>query len=76
MNKNKKNSEQAGFLLIILIISIAIMALLAALYYKDSAGEKTSPAQVGKKAIEQTKDNNLLQLNRQIEIQNELNSIH
>ncbi len=65
-----------GFVLISLIITIAIIAILTALYYSRTEEGKPSPRETGQKAIEEAKINNALELQHQIEIQNELNSIN
>jgi len=64
-----------GFVLISLIITIAIIAILTALYYSRSDNGKPSAKETGKKAIEDAKTNNALELEHQIQIQNELYSI-
>ena len=64
-----------GFVLISLIITIAIIAVLTALYYSRSESGKPSARETGQKAIEDAKANNASELEHQIQIQNELNSI-
>ena len=74
MNK-VKNKNQKGFLLIGLLIVAAIIAILFVIYNTGSSGEKGNVKTTGQKAIEQTKRNNQTELEQQIEIQNQLNSI-
>ncbi|MBI3231725.1 MAG: prepilin-type N-terminal cleavage/methylation domain-containing protein [Candidatus Doudnabacteria bacterium] len=68
-------NQSRGFALISLILAIVIIAILFGMYYQNS-GEKGSPAKTGQEAIEQTKRNNQLQIEQQIEIQNQINSIN
>lgn len=72
VNGQEKNK---GFILITLIIALAIIAIWAAIYFGKSGGGQANIIQTGNKAIEQTKQNNALQNQGQIEIQNQLNSI-
>lgn len=68
-------SNQKGFALVGLLIVVAIIALMFVWYYRKDDGSKSSPRQQGQEAIEQTKRNNQTQLEQQIEIQNQINSI-
>ncbi len=70
----KTKNNQNGFLLISLILAIAIMAILAAVYYGGGKDGQKSQKQAGQNAIEQTKQNNELMNSQHLEIQNELNS--
>lgn len=66
--------KEAGFVFLVLILSIVIIAILFTLYFTDSGG-KSSPAKTGQDAIEQAKSNNQLQIEQNLEIQNQINSI-
>lgn len=67
--------KHSGIALLGVLITLAIIAALVALYYGNSERGRQSSAQTGKKAIEETKQNNTTQIEQHIEIQNELNSI-
>lgn len=71
MNKNASK----GFMILGLIIAVVIIGILAALYYRRSSNSGPSAHETNQKAIEKAIENNALELQRQIEIQNELNSI-
>ncbi len=74
-----KNTEQ-GFVMIVLIIGIALMALMMGLYFTKNGSEPKSQYDTGQEAIEQAKQINQqgiersTQIQEQLEIQNELNS--
>lgn len=67
-----KNQEK-GFALVILIIALAIIAVIAGIFLSRPNG-KPSVIQTGNNAIEQTKKNNTVQKNRQLEIQKDLDN--
>lgn len=67
--------NEKGFVLVGLLIAVVIIAILVVIYYKGSGNGEKSQGEVGKEAIEETKRNNQLQLEQQIEIQNQINSI-
>ena len=71
-----KHQNQNGFLLISLLLAVAIIAILVAVYYGGGKNSQQSQLQTGQKAIEQTKQNNTLLENQHLEIQNQLNSIN
>jgi hypothetical protein len=71
----RNTQPNPGFALIGLLLVVVIIAIMALAYYGKSNDGKASRAEVGKKAIEDTKANNQTQLEQQIEIQNQLNSI-
>jgi len=56
------------------MIALAIIAIWAGFYFSKSV-KKPGVIETGNKAIEQTKQNNTLINNQQIEIQNDLNSL-
>ena len=66
--------QNSGFALIALLLAVAIIAVLFVMYYGGSGNGK-SVQQTGKNAIEQTKQNNALEIQNHIEIQNGLNSV-
>ena len=65
----------AGFALISILLAVAIIAIMVALYFGKSGSNTASVRQTGQKAVDQTKENNALQLQQQTEIQNQLNSV-
>ncbi len=74
-----KNTE-SGFVMILLILGIAIIGLIAGLYFtKGENGEKSQYDQ-GQEAIDQAKEINQqgmepsIQIQEQLDIQNELNT--
>jgi competence protein ComGC len=70
-----KDKNNRGFVLITLLIALAIIMIWAAIYFGKSGRQNANTIQTGNKAIEQTKANNNLLLQDQIQTQNELNSI-
>ena len=67
--------QNRGFALIGLLVVIAIIAILFAMYYGKSGDKAESIQQTGQRAVEQTKKNNASEIQNHLEIQNELNSI-
>jgi len=78
--KNNQGSAAAragrdGFVLISLILAIAIIAVIFAVYYGGSGGNSQSVKKAGDNAVQQIKINNTSEIENHIQIQNELNSI-
>jgi len=70
-----KNTDQnQGFALIVIIISIAIIAVLLAYYYKPSDNVQNIK-QTQKTATDQLQQSQNQELQNNIEIQNQMNSI-
>lgn len=72
--KSHSKTRHSGFALIGLLLTIVIVAVLAALYYRKPDANTPSPQETGQKAIEDAKLNNARQLEHQMEIQNQLNN--
>lgn len=72
LSLNSKNNQPQGFLIISLIISLSVIAILGFLYFAQSGNQKSSRATTGKKAIEQTEQNNQLLKGQGAEIQQNL----
>lgn len=74
------NKSQNGFGLIVLVIALAIIAILF-VYFLKPGGERQSVVETGKKAEDQLNDSNQKMQNYQgeleqnINIQNDINSI-
>jgi uncharacterized protein HemX len=73
MRVDKKT--QNGFLLVALLIGVVIILIIVGIYYGGTKEERQSRARTNQQAIDQAKDINQNQLQQQIEIQNQLNSI-
>lgn len=75
-----ENTKQNGFALVALIVSLAIIAILA-VYFLKPGGEKESVVKTGKKAEDQLNESNQKlqnyqgELRENIDTQNNLNSI-
>ncbi len=72
--------KQPGFALIALVIALAIIAILF-VYFLKPGGEKESVVQTGRKAEDQLKDSNQKmqgyqgELQQNIDVQNDINTI-
>ena len=73
-------TNQKGFTLIILLISIVIIAVIAGIYFTQGKDDEQAQYEKGQEGIEQAREINTKsyeraqQLNEQMEIQNDLNS--
>lgn len=74
-----KNKE-SGFVIILLILGIALIGLIAVLYFTKGKNEEKSQYDQGQEALDQAKQINQqgiersIQIQEQLDIQNELNT--
>lgn len=75
--KKMKFKNHNGFGLISLILSLAIVSILIAVYLNsDESSNPKTTREAGQEGIEQAKINNQKLLEQQTEIQNQINSIN
>jgi NADH:ubiquinone oxidoreductase subunit 3 (subunit A) len=74
-------NTQSGFVMILLILGIALIGLIAGLYFTKGKDEEKSQYEQGQEAIEQAREINQqgiersMQIKEQLDIQNDINSI-
>ncbi|HYV33295.1 MAG TPA: hypothetical protein VE973_00400 [Candidatus Limnocylindria bacterium] len=70
-----KQSNNEGFALIALILTVVIIAIIFAIYYGGSKNGGQSMQQTQQAAIDQAKDSNASEIQNHLEIENQLNGI-